>query len=72
MMMMNLHLFQPHQADQMFDPSWVHLEKHTLISIEAPDSLYSYVISFESFATGAGHVFSCTGNAIKPSAIQLQ
>ena len=25
MMMMNLHLFQPHQADQMFDPSWVHL-----------------------------------------------
>ena len=23
MMMLNLHLFQPHQADQMFDPSWV-------------------------------------------------
>ena len=33
MMMMNLHLFQPHQADQMFDPSWVHLRKHTLISV---------------------------------------
>ena len=25
MMKLHLHLFQPHQADQMFDPSWVHL-----------------------------------------------
>lgn len=31
LMMMSLHLFQPHQANQIFDPTWVHLD--TLISV---------------------------------------
>ena len=34
-----LHLFQPHQADQIFDPHLMGLSKHTLISVtnEQPD-----------------------------------